>query len=375
MNSLKLLEYNNRVVRQVELEDGVPRYVVTDVLYTQIDSSDISAYWRKLKQRMGPYVHRLELRRTQVPSFDGETHLMDIADRNSILLILDRIKGNEKREFITWFLAVTSDRTEPNAAEWQKINEIAMGIHSASNDLEARRFLLDRIYELVPYDMISSVLCSSDKNDVEFFSPTGISKIDHVSDERIEEILGEYNMIYKNSDPYLCSFYKDSEDTVCIDSEFCLDSTQGDSIFYTDSLWKFGLFFFMTTKNVRDDLLLGSIVISRGKDLGDFTPLEKEIVRILNEHLSEKLRQFFPLGVTEEMLSKENSPLVTIFNLTRREFEIAEELLKDKTAEQIGKELGLSPSTVRGHLRNVYKKTNVHGRKDFMEMARMLRIN
>ncbi len=50
--------------------------------------------------------------------------------------------------------------------------------------------------------------------------------------------------------------------------------------------------------------------------------------------------------------------------LSRREWEILEQLSRGRSDKEIGAELNVAPSTVSAHLRNIYRKLHVGGRKE-----------
>ena len=52
--------------------------------------------------------------------------------------------------------------------------------------------------------------------------------------------------------------------------------------------------------------------------------------------------------------------------LTRREFDVVEQLLRGATAVEVASMLGLSFHTVRTHIRNVYEKLGVANRVELV---------
>ena len=53
-------------------------------------------------------------------------------------------------------------------------------------------------------------------------------------------------------------------------------------------------------------------------------------------------------------------------DLTRREIEIAMSILDNRSYKDIGEELFIAESTVSKHASNIFKKTNVKNRTEFM---------
>ena len=59
-------------------------------------------------------------------------------------------------------------------------------------------------------------------------------------------------------------------------------------------------------------------------------------------------------------------------NLSRREIEILNELVKGYNYKQIAERLFISPETVRGHLKNIYRKLHVHSKTE--ALSKVFRI-
>ncbi len=59
--------------------------------------------------------------------------------------------------------------------------------------------------------------------------------------------------------------------------------------------------------------------------------------------------------------------------LTKREREVFELLVKNKTTKEIAKELGISEKTVRNHVSNVMQKLGVKGRAS--AVVELLKLN
>lgn len=59
----------------------------------------------------------------------------------------------------------------------------------------------------------------------------------------------------------------------------------------------------------------------------------------------------------------------TPFALSEREVEILQYLVEGKTNSEIGKELFLSPFTIKTHIKNIYKKMHVHNRAEVTKLA------
>ena len=71
------------------------------------------------------------------------------------------------------------------------------------------------------------------------------------------------------------------------------------------------------------------------------------------------------LGYVQQQAKPETSP----FDLTKREQDVLEHLVEDVTEVQIAERLGVSPHTVRTHVKNLYRKLHVHSRAQAVRVA------
>lgn len=63
------------------------------------------------------------------------------------------------------------------------------------------------------------------------------------------------------------------------------------------------------------------------------------------------------------------SEIARDYGLSEREREVLELALQGKTAPQVSSDLGISPSTVKTHLRNIFQKTNLHSRAELIDLS------
>ena len=63
-----------------------------------------------------------------------------------------------------------------------------------------------------------------------------------------------------------------------------------------------------------------------------------------------------------------------LLSLTKREVEVLEQLSKGLSYTIIAKNLFLSPSTVRKHIENIYKKLQVHSKIEAVQKAKNYNI-
>lgn len=81
-----------------------------------------------------------------------------------------------------------------------------------------------------------------------------------------------------------------------------------------------------------------------------------------------------PAGSSSPVISaidhEQLAGILTSYNLSNREIEVAWLLYKGYTNRQIGEELFIAESTVKKHVSHVYEKIQVSGRKEFKEKVR-----
>ena len=70
-----------------------------------------------------------------------------------------------------------------------------------------------------------------------------------------------------------------------------------------------------------------------------------------------------PQQITKDIIQQEE------ITLTKRETEILEQLAKGLNYQQIAENLFISPSTVRKHIENIYKKLQVHNKMEAVQKA------
>ena len=66
---------------------------------------------------------------------------------------------------------------------------------------------------------------------------------------------------------------------------------------------------------------------------------------------------------------QQDTPEAMSFDLTPREQDVLKHLVEDETEVQIAEVLGVSPHTVRTHVKNLYRKLKVHSRAQAVRIA------
>ena len=92
------------------------------------------------------------------------------------------------------------------------------------------------------------------------------------------------------------------------------------------------------------------------------SPLSKSIARKVLEYMRQS-------NVESAVVDKRSSAGAEQFNLTEREIEILKAIVRDDTEYAIASDLKISQHTVRTHVKNIYKKLQVHSRGAVVKAA------
>ena len=122
-NSIQLFEDQKiRVAWDAQREEWL--FSVVDVIAVLTDSTDPTAYWRKLKQRLKAEgsetvtnCHGLKMR-----AADGKNRLTDVADTEQLLRIIQSIPSKKAEPFKMWLAMVGRERIEETIDPEQAID-------------------------------------------------------------------------------------------------------------------------------------------------------------------------------------------------------------------------------------------------------------
>ena len=122
-NAIQLFEdHKIRVAWDSEREEWY--FSIVDVVAVLTDSSDPTAYWRKLKQRLKAEgnetvtnCHGLKMR-----AVDGKNRLTDVADTEQLLRIIQSIPSKKAEPFKAWLAMVGRERIEETIDPEQAID-------------------------------------------------------------------------------------------------------------------------------------------------------------------------------------------------------------------------------------------------------------
>lgn len=148
--------FNDRKVRTVWDSDKEEWYFsIVDVVEVLTDSTDASAYWRKLKQRLKDdgnetvtNCHRLKL-----PAADGKMRLTDVATTEQMFRLIQSIPSPKAEPFKQWMAQVAANRLdqmqdpelsiEQAVSDYRRLGYSEEWINQRIRSIETRKMLTD----------------------------------------------------------------------------------------------------------------------------------------------------------------------------------------------------------------------------------------
>lgn len=147
--------------------------------------------------------------------------------------------------------------------------------------------------------------------------------------------------------------------------------------FYNDFLAIDGLYRGLELRVIDNSQYLGDFRIWRRKGKSDFDPNDVEIMELIKPHLRSALNknnyirylENQNLIPTQKNLSNysentDHQEKFQDFHLTKREWQVFEKLMEGKGDKVIASELHIEFTTLRSHIKNIFRKTETHNRTE-----------
>ena len=180
---------------------------------------------------------------------------------------------------------------------------------------------------------------------------------------------------YSDPEPFLESLPKATPDLVTIDLKLSGSYERGfQTIRHVATNYK-NIKILVITSYPEINNLLRAIVEGmhgftlKGKDVDEY-PTVPEIIRMLNNGLFFIENSLFP-QLKQYIIVENDSKATQNIQLTSREIDILELLIRNLTNKQIGNELNISSHTVKSHLTDIFKKLGVNDRKSAITVTKV----
>lgn len=189
-----------------------------------------------------------------------------------------------------------------------------------------------------------------------------------------EKTHNEYLQYYHNIDDF---FYKCFNTPYPKKSSSIMDYSKWKETEFFIDFQKKNHFYYVATADIHyKNKIIGTISLVRDKKSPDFSMKELLFLRLLTPHVANILNK---LMIIEELKQKNTHSIHQIIsenekelNLTNRESEILHLALKGMSNREISDRLFISSETVKRHLSNLFKKSNVNSRMELL--AKLLDI-
>lgn len=245
-------------------------------------------------------------------------------------------------------------------SEWLTINRVLLELYGMEQEDEFQKKTLNVFRMLIPYTKGYFVL---------FDEQNGIDMKRSVFLGMEEEIIHNYMEAYYEKD-YLKYIFDLSYETMTYrDTDILEDSARKKTEFFREFLRPNNIPYGAGILLTKDSKVFGIVNLFRSGELGDFSDKDMYIFNVLKEHLTniaDKLR-----GGKAEQIEEKQKKLDQIaleYGLTVKEKEVSQYIIQGKTNAQISEALVISESTVKKHLYNIYAKTMVKNRLQFMAL-------
>jgi DNA-binding CsgD family transcriptional regulator len=244
--------------------------------------------------------------------------------------------------------------------EWLAVNRTLLELYDVEQEAEFRERALNLFHILVPYTQ--GFWISIDENREIVLDRSVYDAMDH-------KVFQEYVDRYFAKDYIKFTFDMAREAMLYRATDILEDSVRRKTEYYREFLrpnnipYGAGIVF---SANGRPSAILA---LFRSGELGDFSDRDNYVLNVFKAHLtniSNKLSRRATQQSDEKI--KKLDKLVKEYSLTAKEREVLLYFIQGKTNAQIGETLVISESTVKKHLHNVYVKTKVKNRIQFMAL-------
>lgn len=247
--------------------------------------------------------------------------------------------------------------------DWMLINELSFKIHTIDDQVEMRKTLLERLHQVIPFDMASFYLLSDWDNNFKYYDPVYLYFDDiplKVYKERGEEIdftkwifYNRKNFAYRESDLMSADRLKDTDIY-----KQCYQPLQ---IQYVARMFL-----------VYQSSLSGLITLYRKTPSEDFSDKDLYILNQLQDHLAFRLLNENNGFSFHSRLEDKHKKIISQYGLTDREMEVYLLTVRGLDNIAIAEKMCISTNTLKKHYSSIYSKMNISSRVQLLQISNTL---
>lgn len=239
-------------------------------------------------------------------------------------------------------------------SQWLAINGLILLIYQTEDLKMMRRYFLDAMGLIVPYDKAGFYLFSEEANGKIIMQQPVCKNLSDAVVKEYEQLINSDISARRVINLRRTTAYRSSD--LIQPARGCSENF----IEMNQEFWYSGII--MNDK----ERLLGEMILYRNKKKANFSDTEVEVLDVVKEHLALRLLHENP---REDISDIRVSPLAEL-GFTERECEIAELLTQQFSIKEISAKLVISPYTTKKHISHIYGKLQVKNRLQFLDVVR-----
>lgn len=247
--------------------------------------------------------------------------------------------------------------------EWNFINDLLYKIHLTENISEIQMSFLEIIRFLVPYDMATFYLASTNGKHI-LSDPVGIN----ISEEKLNKYIEYYEEI-----DYTRWILLSSKSTVHRETDLISELDREEMVYYKEVYLPDNIYFCSYICLVFNGVFVGIVSLYRFKGKVDFAEKELYVLEQIKDHLALRLYRKNIMADLPYLTSQKNIDLrdyTEKYKLTTRETDVFFLLFNELSDEEICSKLFISLSTLKKHILNIYKKLGVKNRLQLYKLVK-----
>ena len=247
--------------------------------------------------------------------------------------------------------------------EWVFINDLLYKIHLTENIPEIQKSFLELIRFLIPYDMATFYLASTNGDHI-LSEPVGIN----ISEEKLNRYIERYEEI-----DYARWILLSSKSTVYRETDMVSDHDRETNAYYQEAYIPDNIYFSSYICLVHNGIFTGIVSLYRFKDNVDFSERDLFIMELVKDHLALRLYRKNLTNELPYLTTQKHTDLrdyTDQHRLTIREADVFYLLFDELSDDEICAKLFISPSTLKKHILNIYKKLGVKNRLQLYKLVK-----